>query len=142
MAKRRGRPSGSKNTSARQAQRPNDIQGLMNRVQSWMQEREALASELRRVADSLSAAVVQGPPPSLSVVQGVASSTASAGEGGMISSGRAAKRRTMSPEARAKIAEAQRKRWAAQKSGAPGAAKAAKGAKTAKRGGGTGVGGG
>jgi hypothetical protein len=102
-----------------------DVNSVMARLQAWSQEREALARDLRSLADSLGAAVLQGPPPSLAPLQGVA-----AADGGMVSSGRKAKKRTMSPEARAKIAEAQRRRWAAQKQGG-----AARKAKAKKRGG-------
>ncbi len=97
----------------------------MSRLQAWMNEREALASELRRIADSLFEVPLPRRSPTSATAEAQGALTP---QGGMISSGRAAKKRTMSPEARAKIAEAQRRRWAAQKQS--GGARKAKKAKS------------
>jgi hypothetical protein len=94
----------------------------MSRLQAWMNERDALAGELRNLADSLfdvQSPRQSGPPQELGPRHEMsmrAAGTSSAGK---------AKKRTMSPEARAKIAAAQKARWAKQR-GEGGSAKKAK----------------
>lgn len=118
MAKRRGRPRGSRN-KARGWQSPT-LESVMERLQAWTTERDALARDLRRIADSLGSAVVHRPPPSLGPLKGVGGATR--------------KRAPMSPEAKARIAAAVKARWARQKAAQQlvGAKKVVKRARKAK----------
>jgi hypothetical protein len=81
----------------------------MAKVDAWMAQREEIAKELRAAADRIMTG--ENPFPWRQ-----AGTSKAASDGGMASAGRKArKRRKMSAEARAKIAEAQRARWAKQK---------------------------
>jgi hypothetical protein len=111
MAKRRGRPKGS----GRRSQTSPNYESVMGRMRSWIQEREELAKDFRALADSLSTAVVQGPPPSIAPLQGAGAPPPR-------------KRRKMSAEARAKISAAAKARWAAERQGSAKKAKKAKSA--------------
>lgn len=112
----------------------------MARVDAWMSQREQIANELRRVADMM---IKGGDAPfpwrgtnSVSTRAGGPSTGTTPAAPGGEGTGRtrtARKRRTMSAEARAKIAAAQRARWARQKGQTPGAAKASSAAKGAKK---------
>lgn len=53
----------------------------------------------------------------LQQVRALLAGASAKGRGGAVSSGRGRKKRVLSAEARAKIAAAQRKRWAKQKAG-------------------------
>ena len=126
MAKKRRRPLGSKN-------KPNtgDAGGfaaIQRKMDALRRLRTEVAADLRRMADAVAGG--EGPMPWFQG-QGVASpvSTAEATIPAV------KQRRTMSADARARIAEAIRKRWAEQKSAQAGSApKAAKSAKKGKRG--------
>jgi hypothetical protein len=98
---------------------------VMAKVDAWMAQREEIARELRAAADR----IMSGANP-LPWRKGGQASVAAGGADA--ASGKARKRPTMSAEGRARIAEAQRKRWAAHKAAQGGTAKSA--ATTAKRG--------
>ena len=87
----------------------------MAKVDAWLAQREEIARELREVADRLMAGENPFPrkvtTPSM-IAKEVAAANAPVGPTG--------RKRTMSPEARAKIAAAQKARWARQKGQAGG----------------------
>jgi len=85
-----------------------------------MHQRDQLVSDLRSMADNIASGG--------KAVVGSALKVASAVP---VAAAKARKRPKMSAEARAKIAEAQRKRWAKQKAEQGGSAKSAKKAKSA-----------
>jgi hypothetical protein len=97
----------------------------MSRLQAWMGERDSIARDLRALADSMAAAT-----PWAAVAPGMPPTIDPATARGPAAARKAKKRRTMSAEARAKIAAAQKARWAAQKEG--GASRKAEKAKKAK----------
>jgi hypothetical protein len=93
---------------------------LMARVDSWVRQRDQLVSDLRAMADNIASG---GKATVGSALQAAGLQETPKAE--------AKKRRSMSPEARARIAQAQRDRWAKQKAeqGIGGSAKKAKKAK-------------
>ena len=97
----------------------------MAKVDAWMVQRQEIAQELRQVAERMMSgeSPFGAPAPK--------TDPAALRGGGWARDGGGAKKRTMSPEARAKIAEAQRARWAKQKAATPVAAKSPGLAKTA-----------
>lgn len=112
MAKRRGRPPGSGKVALTAGSVGAALGSVMAKVDAWIGQREEIARELRDVADKLMAG--ENPfgkrvtTPSMLAREVVRRE----GPSGI------RKRRKMSPEARAKIAAAQRARWAKQKAGA------------------------
>jgi hypothetical protein len=96
---------------------------VMARVDAWMSQRQEIAAELRRVADM----VMAGENPLKKRVTTPSMLREEALTGKPARARR--KKRTMSAEARAKIAAAQRARWAKQKAGGGGLARAGKRAK-------------
>ena len=104
--KRRGRPRGSVNKPKLEAAAETiggALGAVMAKVDAWMAQREEIARELRAAADR----VMSGERPFPFRRQTVAA----AGKG------KAKKRPSLSPEARERIAAAQRARWAAVKAG-------------------------
>ena len=130
LAKKRGRPAGSKNRPRieKAAETVGSTLGaLMFRVDAWMKQRDQLAADLRAMADNIASGALN--------VAGAVMQAGTAAAGKVTG---AKKRPTMSAEARERIAAAQRARWAKQKAAAGTAtsAKAARKAnKSAKKGG-------
>jgi hypothetical protein len=99
--------------------------GVQSRATNWLQQRKDIADQLTQIRDTANQYLQQlgdegshlverfekarrGRPPG----SGAAKSTAAAGSADAPAPAAATGRRTMSPEARARIADAQRKRWA------------------------------
>jgi hypothetical protein len=120
LAKRRGRPPGSGKMAAAAETVGSSLGSLMARVDSWVRQRDQLVSDLRAMADNIASG---GKATVGSALQAAGLQETPKAE--------AKKRRSMSPEARARIAQAQRDRWAKQKAeqGIGGSAKKAKKAK-------------
>jgi hypothetical protein len=140
MAKKRGRPRG------RKAGVPETVGSalgtVMAKVDAWVAQRQVLANELQQVIGRAQNMLASLGPATLlrSGKRGrpkqQPESVGPMHDMSMLTAGKppARKRRTMSAEARDKIAAAQRARWAKQKAGAAGGATASKAAKKAKRG--------
>ena len=140
MAKKRGRPRG------RKAGVPETVGAalgtVMAKVDAWVAQRQVLANELQQVIGRAQNMLASLGPVNLRRLGKRGRPTQEPqGVGPMhdlsMLTARSAprrKRRTMSAEAREKIAAAQRARWAKQKAGGAAATAAPKSAKKAKRG--------
>jgi hypothetical protein len=94
----------------------------MARVDSWMSQRDQLAADLRAMADNIASGAVN-----------VAGTVRQAGTTVVAQARAARKRPKMSAEARRRISEAQKARWAKQKGEAGGTAKAVKKGKRGRK---------
>ena len=106
MSKKRGRPKGGGKVGAVAENVGTALGRVMAKVDAWMSLRQEIARELRAVADQLTS----GEGTLAGVFRGRRRAEAAAEPSDAVESigrGRKAKKRTMSPEARAKIAEAQ-----------------------------------
>ena len=113
--KKRGRPPGSGKMVKAAETVGSTLGSVMARVDAWMAQREEIARDLRAAADQLMSG--ESPLPWLrSKSAAAAKGKRTAGTG---------RKRTMSAAARKRISDAQKARWAKQKSAA-GKAKAAK----------------
>jgi hypothetical protein len=134
MAKQRRQLAGTTPTTVRVAENVGSALGkVMAKVDAWLAQRQEIARELREVADRLMAGENPFGPavttPSMLAEEVVKRE----GAPGL------KRRRTMSPEARARIAAAQRARWAKQRgeSGSTAKGTQAKAKKAKKSGGGS-----
>jgi hypothetical protein len=120
MAKKRGRRAGTGKVVVAAETIGAALGAVMAKVDAWMAQREEIAKELRAAADR--------------IMSGESPFPRREGGGGVVRAAKARKRR-MSAEARAKIAAAQRARWAKQKAvAAPGAGNVeGKSAKTSRK---------
>jgi hypothetical protein len=144
MAKRRGRPAGSQNGQSTTSGIPENVGAALGRVAAkldgWLAQRAEIARELNdvinRAQGMLSQIADQGTPwPFAGGRRGKAKATTPSMVGSAVAATNEkqlrergvvkAKKFTMSEEARRRISEAQKARWAAQK------AAAKKGKKTA-----------
>jgi hypothetical protein len=126
LAKKKGRPQGSGKVVAAAETVGGTLGSLMGRVDAWMKQRDQLAADLRAMADNIATGAIN-----------VAGAVKTAGAKAIGQASPPRKRPAMSAEARAKIAAAQRARWAKQKSEAgaqaPAPAATAKKAKKARK---------
>lgn len=129
MAKKRGRPRGGKNRTTQAAETIGTALGsVMARVDAWMAQRAEIAQELRDVADRIMSGENPFPrnkvtTPSMVARQIAVTNLEQLRRRGEVKPGR---KFTLSAEARKRISEAQKARWAARK------AKSAKRARKAK----------
>ena len=129
MAKKRGRPPGSRNRATEAAETIGSALGsVMAKVDAWMAQRQEIAQELRSVADRIMSG--ENPFPRKVTTPSMVGEAVAETNAAKLRGEKPRKRRRMSPEARARISAAVKERWARQKAG--GAAKNAKDKKAKK----------
>ena len=152
MAKRRGRPPGSKNQPTRSAGVPENIGTALGRVAArldgWLAQRNEIARELNDViqrAQGMLSQIGERDIPwpfrgkgwrrsKVTTPSMVAGAIAATNEAQLRERRRGKRKKfTLSAEARKRISEAQKARWAAQRKAGAKSASAAKKAKKAKK---------